>query len=378
MKIVVAPDSLKGSLTAAEACKAISEGVLRACPDAEIVSVPMADGGEGTTEALVSATGGRLLSVAVIGPLPDAGTVTAQFGLLGDAATAVVEMARASGLPLVPPERRNPLHTTTYGTGELIAAAMDADVNKLIVGIGGSATTDCGAGMAQALGAMFFDTAGTRITHPLTGGALVEVAGMDLSEMHPGIVGCRVELACDVDNPLLGASGAAEVYGPQKGASPADVRRLEKSLTHFIGLVEDHVGRVVRDIPGAGDAGGLGAGLLAFLDAEPKGGVDTVLAASDLAGKVVGADLVLTAEGRIDAQTARGKTISGVARVARSAGAAVIALAGRLGDGVEALAPLGMEAIHAIAPEAMPLEEAMANARTLLADAAERVMRQWR
>ncbi len=371
MKIILAPDSFKGSLTAAEACAAMAEGIGRIDADIETLAVPMADGGEGTTDALVTATGGRMIDVAATGPLGE--PMTGRFGLLGDGATAVVEMAGVSGLPLVAPDRRNPLHTTTYGTGELMAAALAAGATHLIVGIGGSATTDLGAGMAQAMGVRFFDADGVEMTEPMTGRRLADVEGVDLSRLHPGVAGCRIDVACDVDNPLLGPRGAAAVYGPQKGASADDVVTLEANLAHTATIMEKAIGRSVRDTPGAGAAGGLGAGLLGFCDAALMSGVDIVLAAADLAGRVSGADLVITGEGKIDATTANGKTISGVVRVASAAGVPVIAFAGRVENAEEA-ASLHLQSVHAIAPADMPTEQAMADAYRLLADATERVI----
>ncbi len=373
MRVVLAPDAFKGCLSAAEACNAMREGVLRACPTAGVTAVPAADGGEGTTEALVAATGGHMLPVLATGPMGTGQSVTGQVGLLGDGTAAALEMACVSGLPLVPADRRNPCHTTTYGTGQLIAAALASGAEKLIVGIGGSATTDGGAGMAQALGAKFFGADDEEITQPLTGARLADVARIDLSGLDPRLAACRIEVACDVTNPLLGPDGAAGVYGPQKGASPADVARLEANLGHFIDIVEAHIGRTVRDVPGAGAAGGLGAGLMAFLNANLRPGVDIVLAAAGLADRLAGADLVLTGEGQIDAQTAHGKTISGVARLAWAAGVPVVALVGRIRQSLGSLAPLHLAGIHAIAPAEMPLDEAMRNARGLLAAAAERV-----
>ncbi|NQU76558.1 MAG: glycerate kinase [Planctomycetes bacterium] len=376
MRIILAPDSFKGSLTAAEACRAMAEGVLRAIPTAETIAVPMADGGEGTTEALVSATGGQMRRVWVCGPLPDGPKILAEIGLLGDGVTAVVEMARASGLTLVPSGRRNPLYTTTYGTGEMIAAAVATGIERLIVGIGGSATTDGGAGAAQALGVRFFRANGSEICRAMTGSLLAEVADIDLAGLELGLTGCRVEVACDVDNPLLGPRGAATVYGPQKGASTANVRRLEANLSHFFDIIEAAVGRSVRDVAGAGAAGGLGAGLLAFLKAELKPGVDIVLDACDFSAKVASADLVFTGEGRIDSQTVMGKTISGVARVAAAGGVPVIALAGRIDDEGGTVKMLALESAHSITPPGMPVDEAMANAYHLLAEATERVLRE--
>ncbi len=376
MRIVLAPDSFKGSMTALEVCQAMEAGVRRARPDAQCVLVPMADGGEGTTEALVAATAGRMHTVQATGPLPaDCARVTGRFGLLGDDHSAVLEMACVSGLPLVPPAKRNPLHTTTYGTGELIKAALDAGARKLIVGIGGSATTDLGTGMAQALGVRFFRPDGTEITEPMTGGLLAEVARVDLSALHPAIRQCEIDVACDVDNPLLGPRGSAAVYGPQKGATPEIVAQLEANLAHGADLVERQIGRPVRDTPGAGAAGGLGFGMLAFLGATLKPGIQIVLEASRFADHLAGADLVLTGEGQIDSQTAYGKTISGVARAAQAARVPVIALVGSIADGVDNLYPLGLTSMFAITPGPVTLETAMTHGQKFLADAAERVVR---
>ncbi len=377
MRIVLAPDSFKGSLSAVEACKAMHIGVLRAIRGAVVVDVPVADGGEGTTEALVAAIGGRLFDVVVTGPLSVAAggcPVAAQFGLLGDGGTGVLEMARASGLDLVSMADRNPVVTSTYGTGELIAAALAAGAEKLIVGIGGSATTDGGAGMAQALGARFLDESGRPIDQPMTGGSLERVAGVDLSGILPAGLWREVQVACDVANPLLGPEGAATVYGPQKGASPSDVARLERGMARYIDVVEAAIGRRVRDVPGAGAAGGLGAGLLAFLGAKLTPGIDIVLDACGFSEKLLGADLVLTGEGQIDGQTVNGKTISGVARAAARAGVPVVALAGRVGPGADRLGELGLESVHAIAPTGMPEAEAMARAAELLAHATEKIL----
>jgi len=375
MRIVLAPDSFKGSLSAAEACAAMAEGIRRVLPAARTVAVPMADGGEGTAEALVAATGGSMREVPATGPLGEA--MTGRYGVLGDAATAVVEMAAVSGLPLVPPDRRNPLHTTTYGAGQLMAAALDAGATHLIVGIGGSATTDLGAGMAQALGARFFDARGERITRPMTGALLADVERIDPSGLHPALADCRVQVACDVDNPLLGERGAAAVYGPQKGASPADIAVLDANLARAVGIVEAVIGRPIRDIPGAGAAGGLGAGLVGFCGAELTAGIDIVLEASRFADRVASADLVLTGEGRIDATTVNGKTISGVVRIAAAAGVPVIGLAGSVAA-EDDLTALQLASVHAIAPADMPVDQAMAEGYRLLADTTERIMRQMR
>jgi glycerate kinase len=284
-------------------------------------------------------------------------------------------MASASGLPLVSPERRNPLHTTSYGTGELIAAALAGGARHLILGLGGSATNDLGAGMAQALGVRFLGAAGRPIEEPLSGGRLMEVTALECSGVHPGLAACRLEVACDVDNPLLGPLGATAVYGPQKGATPAIAAALEAGLAHLIDLLEDATGRRVRERPGAGAAGGMGAMLLALGSGEPRPGIELVLAASGFTAALAEADLVLTGEGRVDAQTARGKTISGVARAAAAAGVPVVVIAGEIGAGASALQAIGVSGLFSLVPGPMELSTAMARAPALLADAAERVLR---
>lgn len=375
MRIVLAPDSFKGSLSAPRVCAALAEGLRRVDPEAEIQAIPLADGGEGTTEALVAATGGWLQTVLVTGPLPaERPRVEARLGWLGDGG-AVLEMASASGLPLVSAARRNPLHTTSAGTGELIAAALDAGARRLILGIGGSATNDLGAGMAQALGARFLRADGQPILEPLCGGRLREVAALDLSSLHPGLRACALEVACDVDNPLLGPTGATAVYGPQKGATAAIARELESSLEHLITLVEQASGRRVRERPGSGAAGGMGALLMALTDATFSPGIALVLAASGFQEALQGADLVLTGEGRVDGQTAWGKTISGVARSAATWGVPVVVIAGEIGPGAESLYAAGVSGLFSLVPGPMELATAMACAPELLADAAERVLR---
>lgn len=378
MRIVLAPDSFKGSMSAMEACGALREGAARAARGAEFVVVPMADGGEGTTEALVAATGGELRSVEATGPLPsDRARVIGQVGLIDGGRTAVLEMACVSGLPLVPEAKRDPLRTTTFGTGELIRAALEMGARRVIVGIGGSATNDLGAGMAQALGVKLFRGDGSEIAEPMTGGLLGEVARVDLSGLHAALREARIEVACDVESPLLGPRGCAAVFGPQKGATPAMIAALEANAERAIGVIERAVGREVRDRPGAGAAGGLGAGLMAFLGAELRPGIELVLAASGLAEKVRGADLVLTGEGRVDYQTAFGKTISGVARAARGSGVPVVVIAGSIGEGAEAIYSFGVTSIFTLVPGPMSLGEAMQieNGKRMLADAAERVLR---
>ena len=371
MKIVIAPDSFKGSLTALEAANAIEEGLKRFFPEAEIIKVPMADGGEGTVQSLVDATGGRIVKRIVTGPLGD--KVEAQFGILGDGRTAVIEMASASGLPLVPPDKRNPMVTTTYGMGELIKAALDMGCRKFIIGIGGSATNDGGGGMAQALGVKLLDKEGNDI--PFGGGGLLKLDRIDISTLDPRIAESEIVVACDVDNPLTGPRGAARVYSPQKGATPDMVEILDKALEHFAEVVKRDLGRDIKDVPGAGAAGGLGAGLMAFLNARLQLGVDIVIEATGLEEKVKGADLVITGEGGIDSQTIYGKTPIGVTKVAKKFGIPVLAVAGGISDDASVVYEHGIDGLMSIIPRPMTLDEAMAQGKKLLSDAAERIAR---
>ncbi len=372
MKIVIAPDSFKESLTAPEVAKAIEKGLKRVLRDVSCVRVPMADGGEGTVEAVVAATGGRVLRRRVRGPLGE--PVQAPLGLLPDG-SAVIEMAAASGLPLVPPARRNPARTSTYGTGELIRAAVRLGVRRLIVGIGGSATNDGGAGMAQALGAVFRDAGGRVLARPLAGGELGAVASIDPSGIAPLLGGLEILVACDVRNPLCGPRGASAVFGPQKGATPAQVRELDAKLLHFGRLLERSTGRRVMRRPGAGAAGGLGAGLMAFCGARLVPGAELLIELVGLARHLEGADLVITGEGRIDAQTAFGKAPTGVARVARACGVPVIGLGGALAGDARRLFGHGFAALEASVARPMSLAEAVLDARVNLEAASERIGR---
>ncbi|HUS92646.1 MAG TPA: glycerate kinase [Phycisphaerae bacterium] len=333
MRIVIAPDSFKECLSAAEVAAALAEGARDACPDARIELCPMADGGEGTVAAMVAATGGEARSVRVSGPLGE--PRTAELGLLGDGRTAVIEMAAASGLDLVPPARRNPMLTTTRGTGELIRAALDAGAGEVLVGIGGSATVDGGCGCAQALGVRFLDASGAACAPGLGGGALAGIRRIDLAGRDPRVAEARFRVACDVTNPLTGPDGAAAVYGPQKGATPEMVQRLDAGLAHLAGLIRRDLGVDVEPLPGAGAAGGLGAGLVAFLGAELRRGVVIVAEAVRLAQRLAGADLCLTGEGRFDRQSLSGKTAVGVARVARDAAVPVICIPGQAEAGLD-------------------------------------------
>jgi len=372
MKIVIAPDSFKGSLTARQAADAIERGVRRATPDVDIISIPMADGGEGTVRALVDATGGRLISVRVTGPLGE--PVAATYGILGDGTTAVIEMAEAAGLHLVG-AMPDPLHATTRGVGELILDALDHGAERIIVGLGGSATNDGGAGMAQALGIRLLDADGRDL--PVGGAALADLDRIDCTGLDPRVTRTPIILASDVTNPLAGPDGASAVFGPQKGATPAMVEQLDQALSHYAAVIHRDTSRSVGIIPGSGAAGGLGAGFLAFTDATMRSGVDLVTETVGLKEWAVGADYCFTGEGRIDGQTQYGKTPMGVARAVHEAAPAchVIALAGSLGEDAEQLNALGFAAVFGIQPEAVSLQEALAGASRNLERTAEQVMR---
>ncbi|MED4969045.1 glycerate kinase [Parageobacillus toebii] len=369
MKVIIAPDSFKESLSALEVANAIEKGFRDIFPEAEYVKIPMADGGEGTVQSLVDATGGRIVKTEVTGPLGD--RVQAFFGMLGDGKTAVIEMAAASGLHLVPSEKRNPLVTTTRGTGELILAALDEGAEHIIIGIGGSATNDGGAGMIQALGGRLLDRHGKEIGPG--GGSLSELADIDLSGLDQRLKCVKIEVACDVDNPLTGPKGASAVFGPQKGATPEMVVTLDKNLHHYADVIERVLGKQVKDIPGAGAAGGLGAGLLAFLEAKLKRGVEIVLETVNFHERIQGASLVITGEGRIDRQTIFGKTPIGVAKAAKRYNIPVIAIAGSVSDDSDVVRSHGIDALYSIVPGIIPLEKALANARYYVTQTARNI-----
>ena len=358
MKIVIAPDSYKESLSALEVAQAVEAGFRQVFPDADYVLVPVADGGEGTVDAMVAATGGRKETVTVSGPLGE--PVEAFYGLTGDGDTAVIEMAAASGLALVPPDRRNPLLTSSRGTGELIRAALDAGARRFILGIGGSATNDGGAGMVQALGARLLDADGRDVEG--SGGGLARLERIDVSALDPRLKECRIEVACDVDNPLTGPRGASAVFGPQKGATPEMVQVLDANLARFARIVERDLGVAVDQVPGAGAAGGMGAAMLAFFGATLKPGIEIVTAAVDLDAHVRDADLVITGEGRIDFQTVHGKTPIGVARVAKRHGKPVIGIAGSLGANVGVVHEHGIDAVFSVLSKPCTLDEALRDA----------------
>jgi glycerate kinase len=377
MKIILAPQALKGSLDAAAVGAAMAEGVRIALPDAEIAIIPVADGGEGTVRTLVAATGGQLLHTRVTGPLGE--PVEAEWGLLGadpgapDEKTAVMEMAAAAGLPLVPPERRDPRVTTTYGVGELLRASLDAGCTRILIGIGGSATNDGGAGMAQALGARLLDTDGHEL--PPGGAALAELARIDVSGMDARLAQTAVRVACDVTNPLTGPAGASAVYGPQKGATQEMVAELDAALAHYAATLKRDLGVDVANIPGAGAAGGLGAGLLTFARAELVPGARLVFEALRFDERITGADLIFTAEGRLDAQTAYGKAVGTVAAAGQRQGVPVVALAGAVAMDDAALRVLGLSAALPLADGPLTLEESMARAADLTRNATLRALR---
>ncbi|ENM3815684.1 glycerate kinase [Vibrio cholerae] len=373
MKVVIAPDSFKESLTAKQVCDAIQAGLARVWHDAKFVAIPVADGGEGTVQSLVDATQGRLVEVKVMGP--QGKRVEAFYGMLGDNQTAVIEMAAASGLHHVPLAQRDPKLTTSFGTGELIRHALDQGVTKLIIGLGGSATNDGGVGMLAALGARFTNADGEPIQ--LTGGGLRELTHIDLQDFDPRLQHCDILVACDVNNPLCGDKGASAVFGPQKGATPEDVQLLDGALRQFGLLTEKVTGKMVLESAGAGAAGGMGAALLAYTQARLRPGIEIVLETVQLAHQVSDADLVITGEGRIDSQTVHGKTPMGVAKVAKRFDVPVLALCGCTGDNYQAVYQCGIDAVFAAVPRAMSLENALKESDFNLADLAENVARLW-
>ena len=371
-RIVIAPQAFKGSLSAMEAAQAMAQGVRRVYPRAVIVLAPVADGGDGTLEALVDATGGSYRSDTVSGPLGQ--PVDAAWGVLGDGSTAVIEMARAGGLVLVPPELRDVRAATTLGVGQLIVRALDEGHRRIIVGLGGSATNDGGAGMAQALGVRLLD--GQGLDAPPGGAALARLVRIDASGLDPRIPACEIIAVTDVTNPLCGPLGAAVIYGPQKGATPEVVRELDAAMAHLARLVQRDLGVDVADLPGGGAAGGLGAGLVAFLGARLEPGAELVCRAVGLDQRLQGADLVIVGEGRLDAQTAFDKAPAVVARHARSLGVPVLAVVGSLGPGHEELRDQGITHMAALVAGDGAVEEAMRDASPLLIEATERGLRE--
>ncbi|MCD9486104.1 glycerate kinase [Photobacterium iliopiscarium] len=358
MKIIIAPDSYKESLTAMEVATAIEAGFRQVMPTAEYIKLPMADGGEGTVQSLVDASNGSIIEHQVTGPLGE--QVPAFFGIMGDDKTAVIEMAAASGLHLVSPNLRNPMLTTSYGTGELILAALDHGVDHIIVGIGGSATNDGGIGMAQALGVQLLDNKGQALG--FGGQALAQLATIDISHIDPRLAHIKLEVACDVDNPLCGKKGASHIFGPQKGATPAMVAELDQHLDHYAAIIKRDLAIDVKDMAGAGAAGGMGAALLGLFNAQLRSGIEIVIDAVHLGDIIKDADLVITGEGRIDSQTIHGKTPIGVARTAKKYHKPVIGIAGCLSQDCGVVYDHGIDAVFSVVPAAMSLEHAFNNA----------------
>ena len=371
MKIIIAPDSFKDCLTSPDVAKFIEMGIRNVFPYANIKLVPMADGGEGTVITLVTATNGEIFHKKVHDPLMR--EITAHFGVLGDGETAVIEMASASGIELLKENERNPWKTTSYGTGELIKHALKKSCRKIIIGIGGSATNDAGTGMLQALGIQFLDANKCEIESG--GGALKDLVSIKTDKLDQRLKESKIIIASDVLNPLLGKSGASVVYGPQKGADSNMVIQLDSNLQHFSDVVRQQQGVSVENIPGSGAAGGLGAGILAFLPSEIKQGFDIVKEVVELEKHMQDADLVITAEGKIDSQTAYGKTPAGVAGIAGKYNIPVIAFAGIVDKGINELYKKGFSAIIPIANKPMSIDESIKKAGELLIMAAEQSMR---
>ena len=371
MKILVAPQEFKGSISALSAAEAGKTGILRVFPQAEVVLCPVADGGDGTLETLVEVSGGEVRTCSVQNPIGE--TIQAQWGALGDGVTAVIEMARTSGLALLSLAERDPLNASTYGLGQAISEALDEGFRKFIVGIGGSATNDAGAGMAQALGANLLDGYGNAIN--FGGAALANLQTVDISNMDSRIKKSKFLVACDVSNPLTGLEGASAVYGPQKGATPKMVRSLDDALSNFATVVKKDLKKDVSEISGAGAAGGLGAGMMAFMGAELKAGVDIVLDTVNLREKLSSVDLVITGEGGMDFQTVYNKAPIGVARIASEHNIPTIAIAGLLGSNFKIVHEHGIRAATSIVNGPITLEEASERAFELISDSVEESLR---
>ncbi|WP_158734809.1 glycerate kinase [Alteribacillus sp. YIM 98480] len=371
MKIVIAPDSFKGSLSAIQAAESIKRGINNVSPDLETVLVPCADGGEGTMETIVKASGGEIQNITVTGPLGE--PVRSGYGLLGDKKTCVIEMATAAGLDLVDPEQLNPLSSTTYGVGELIKAALDDGYRNFIVTLGGSATNDGGAGMLQALGASLLNKDGKEIAPG--GEGLKYIYRLEMSKFDKRIKECNFTVASDVQNPFVGPEGASHVFGPQKGATPTMVRKLDENMTKWADVIAQETNFRIHDMPGAGAAGGMGGALLAFFQAEIQQGIEVIVKAVNLEQALVGAEMVITGEGQVDFQTAFGKTPMGVARVAQKQGIPTVVIAGSVGNWVDNLYEHGIHAVHSMVSGPMTLNEAMDNAEKLIERSAEQIVR---
>ena len=369
---VLAPDSFKESMTALEACHAMQKGLKKVFADANFILCPMADGGEGTVDAMIDAKQGQRIQVNVMGPLPSQ-QISTYFGLIDQGKTVVIEMAKANGIHLLQPKQRNPLLTSTFGTGQMILAALDHGVTQIIIGLGGSVTNDAGMGMAVALGAKFLDQ--NQQVVQLGGGYLDQIQSIDLSQLDPRLKNVDIIIASDVNNPLLGVKGATRVFGPQKGATPDMVEQLEFNLTHFADLIEKQLKINIKNIAGSGAAGGLAAGLLAFTHAKIQSGIDTIIESLDLSTAIQQADYVFTGEGGIDFQTKFGKTPIGVARLAKKWNKPVFVCAGYIGHGIEELYQEGITAIFGILDRSCDLETACQNGADNLQRTAENIAR---
>ncbi|MBM7554474.1 glycerate kinase [Thalassobacillus pellis] len=371
MKIIVAPDSFKGSLSAVEVSNSIHLGIKRVFPQAEVLQLPVADGGEGTMDTLVSATGGEKREATVVGPLGN--KVEASYGILGDGETCVIEMASASGLALIPDGKLSPLKATTYGTGQLIKKALDDGFSSFILALGGSATNDGGAGMLQALGLNILDEQSKPIAYG--GGELNKVTKIEMESFDERIKGCQFLIASDVQNPFIGSEGASHIFGPQKGATPDMVRLLDQNMDHWANEIEKVTGIQLHELPGAGAAGGIGGAFLAFFPSKMKRGIDIVLEHTGLIDSLKGTDLVITGEGQVDLQTASGKTPMGVAQAAHRENIPTVIIAGSVGEGVEILYQFGVVSVSSIINRPLTLRESMKNADVLLTTSAEQVVR---
>ena len=370
MKIVIAPDSFKECLSAQEVAANIAVGIRKVAPNAEIFEIPISDGGEGVLEALLNGVGGQRIAISVLDPLMR--PIKAEYGILNDSKTAVIEMAKASGLELLKEHEKNPLLTSTFGTGQLIRDALDRGCTKIVIGIGGSATNDGGVGMVRALGGKFLNDKGMEIKEG--GGNLRELYTMDLSNFDTRIQNCEVVVACDVSNPLTGAHGASMVYGGQKGGSRKDLELLDTNLGHYANKIKDTLGMDISKTPGAGAAGGTGAGLLAFLNGKLVNGIELILQTLKVEETIKRADLVFTGEGKIDEQTLHGKTISGIALMAQKHEVPVIVVTGKIGEGIEGLYDIGVSAVYSIVNRPMALKEAMDQAPGLIQDCAKNII----
>lgn len=375
-KIILAPDSFKESATAIEICNAMEKGIRKVFKNVEIIKLPMADGGEGTVQSLVNIKNGRIEKLVVQGPLGE--ETTAEYGILGDNQTAVIEMASANGLHLISSENRNPLITTTHGTGELIKACLDKGIEDFIIGLGGSATNDGGAGMANALGIRFLDSSGNELKPG--GSALIDLASIDMSNVHPKLASANITIACDVTNLLCGPDGASAVFGPQKGATTEMIKELDAALFHYSEVLKKELDKDIREIPGSGAAGGLGAGLLAFTNAKLEPGVDIVIRESRLEEHVEGADFIFTGEGQIDFQTKFGKTPYGVVKSAKKVNPSIkaIALAGSLGTDYTQLYENDFDAIFSITPGVSDLPTLLENTEENIQNTVEAICRMLR